>query len=69
MLLTTARQLGVNIETALDIGCDVGGVALRLAQHLHSVLAVDGSADAIAVANGVKEEGSMDVTIKVGGDV
>lgn len=66
LLTNAAARLHVPMETVLDVGCNVGGVALQLASHTTSVLAVDGSAEAIRVANSIKATGAVSVTLTVG---
>ncbi len=57
LLLDTAREAGLRLSSVLEVGCSVGGMAFTLAEHADSVLGVDLSAGAIALANRVKAEG------------
>lgn len=65
LLMAAARRLQVQVESVMDVGCNVGGVALQLASHASSVLAVDGSAEAIRIANSIKATGAVAVTLTV----
>lgn len=65
LLVNAAKRLKVPLESVMDVGCNVGGVALQLASHASSVLAVDGSAEAIRVANDVKATGTVPVVLRV----
>jgi len=57
-LVTDAcARLGVPTNSALDLGCSVGGVAFQLAQAFSRVTAIDLDEEAIAFAAALKAEG------------
>lgn len=49
-----ARQLSKPVSRALDIGTNVGGMALRLAKHAHNVIGIDTSFNSVLTARKIQ---------------
>ncbi|GAB4818144.1 hypothetical protein N2152v2_005190 [Parachlorella kessleri] len=69
LLTMAAGRLGVPMETALEVGCSVGGVTLELARSFERVTGIDLDARAIAAALAAAAEGSVRFLRKDEGEV
>jgi putative 4-mercaptohistidine N1-methyltranferase len=68
-LIAKARELGLPLDRALDVGCAVGGSSFDLARDFHEVLAFDLSAPFIEAARRLQSEGSLAYSIADEGDL
>lgn len=65
----TARQLKIPMESALDIGCAVGGASFALSESYQKVIGIDLSSSFIATADQMKTRGALEFDRKDQGDL